>query len=129
MPLSRHIQRRLELAEALLVSAEHSSEAEIRNSISRMYYATYHLATTAVGSMAHGEYAQALDSLEPGLGVSFKRFEDLRSRADYNPDFVAQQFGDFPSMQGAFPGLLQEGRELYERLLKMVMRDADSPAS
>jgi hypothetical protein len=122
------MERRIELAEALLVSAEHSSEAEIRNSLSRMYYAVYHLATVAVGSKAHGEFAALLDGVEPGLGAQFKKFEDLRSRADYNPDFVTQAFRDYQSMRAAFPGLLQEGRDLYERLLKLVRQNADSRA-
>ena len=68
-----NVERRIELAEALLTSAEHSSEAEIRNSLSRMYYAIYHLATAAVGSMAHGEFAASLDQIESGLGARFKR--------------------------------------------------------
>jgi hypothetical protein len=120
------IELRIELAEALLVSAEHSSEAEIRNSLSRMYYAIYHLATIAVGSMAHGEFAASLNKLEPDLGTSFKRFEDLRSRADYNPHFVLQEFGDFRGMRAAFPTLLQEGRDLYERLLELIRQNADA---
>jgi len=121
-----NVERRIELAEALLTSAEHSSEAEIRNSLSRMYYAIYHLATAAVGSMAHGEFAASLDQIESGLGARFKRFEDLRSRADYHPDFVVQEFGDYRSMRAAFPALLQEGRELYERLLELVNQNAES---
>lgn len=121
-------QRRLDLAEQFLESAEHSSEAAMRNSLSRMYYAVYHLAFAVFGKMAHGEYPSAIDELEPGLGESFRRLQKLRSEADYTPEFIASQFGDRRARRSAFLGRLEEGRELYERLLELVIRDADHRA-
>ena len=119
-------QDRINLAERLLQSAEHSSEAEMRNSLSRIYYAMYHLAIAAVGSMAHSEFADRLNRIEVGLGTRFRRFAQLRSRADYNPDFVEQEFGDLRRMQVAFPSLMQEATELYEQLLELVTDDANN---
>jgi len=89
-----------------------------------MYYAIYHVATTLVGSMAHGEFPDALDEVRFGLGVQFKRLAELRSRADYSPDFVAFEFGDYKGFRSQFPNLMADARKLYEELVKVV-KDGD----
>ena len=113
-------QTRLLLAERLLELAEHSSEAEMRSSLSRIYYAVYHVALVLVGSMAHGEIPTALEDKEEGLGRRYKSLMDLRHRADYNPAFVEQNFGDLDNFKIQFPQEIENARSLYERLLQLV---------
>jgi len=110
---------RLALAEKILEQAEHSSEAEMRNSLSRLYYAVYHVALVLVGSKAHGEIPAALDGLETGLGKLYKDLLELRQRADYDPAFVVRQFGSTENFRVQFPIEMDKARTLYERLRQM----------
>jgi hypothetical protein len=112
-------KERLDLAERLLESAEHSSEAEMRSSFSRMYYAVYHVATALMGNMAHGEIPAALEVKEKGLGERFRRLLELRQGADYDPDFVKRRFDGLDNFKLRFPDEMESARSLYEHLLQM----------
>ena len=119
MVLDEKQRARLLLAERLLELAEHSSEAEMRSSLSRIYYAVYHVAIALVGNMSHGEIPLALEGKEEGLGERYKRLFELRNRADYNPAFVEQEFVDLANFKIQFPQEIENARSLYERLLQM----------
>jgi uncharacterized protein (UPF0332 family) len=119
MVLDEKQKARLLLAERLLELAEHSSEVEMRSSLSRIYYAVYHVATVLVGNMSHGEIPSALEGKEKGLGERYKRLFELRNRADYNPIFVEQEFGDLANFKIQFPQEIENARSLYERLLQI----------
>jgi uncharacterized protein (UPF0332 family) len=110
---------RLTLAERLLELAEHSSEAEMRSSFSRMYYAVYHVATALLGNMAHGEIPAALEGKEKGLGERFQRLLELRQGADYDPDFVKRRFDGLDNFKVQFQEEMETARSLYEHLLQM----------
>ena len=97
----------------------------MRNSLSRMYYAIYHVAVTVAGTMAHGEFPNALSRIAPGLGSEFKRFHSFRERADYNPNFVRAEFGDHKSFRAQFPDLMADARRLYEELLELLKQGGD----
>lgn len=116
----RGAENRLALAERLIELAEHSSEAEMRMSLSRLYYAVYHVAVAIVGNKSHGEMPPALNSIEPGLGDLYKDILELRQRADYDPDFVSRQFGSLQNLRVQFPREMERARALYERLLREV---------
>ena len=119
MALDEKQEARLALAERLLELAEHSSEIEMRCSLSRIYYAVYHASIVLVGSMAHGEIPTALEEREQGLGDRYKRLMDLRHRADYNPAFVEQEFGDLGNFRIQFAQEIENARSLYGRLLQL----------
>lgn len=112
-------KQKLALAERLLESAEHSSEADMRNSISRMYYAVYHVAVVLVGNMAHGEIPGALEKREKGLAERFRRLYELRQGADYDPDFVKRRFKDIGDFRVRFRDEMEIARSLYDHLLQM----------
>jgi hypothetical protein len=119
MPLDSTIEARLSLAERILELAEHSSEGEMRGSLSGMYYAVYHVALVLVGNKAHGEIPEALDGLEAGLGKLYAELLVLRQRADYDPSFVTRQFGSVENLRLQFPLEMEKARALYERLRQM----------
>lgn len=119
MPLDSTKEARLSLAERMLELAEHSSEGEMRSSLSRMYYAVYHVALVLVGNKAHGEISEALENLEVGLGKLYAELLILRQRADYDPSFVARQFGSVENFRLKFPFEMEKARALYERLRQM----------
>jgi hypothetical protein len=109
---------RLAMAAALIELAEHSSEAELRSSLSRLYYALYHVARELTGISDHGQLPTALDVVHPNLGSEFKLFRDLRARADYNPNF-SKTFGSGSEFRAATLRSLDDGRKLYEQLLEL----------
>jgi uncharacterized protein (UPF0332 family) len=92
MALDEKQEARVLLAERLLELAEHSSEIEMRASLSRIYYAVYHVAIGLVGNKAHGEMAAALEQREEGLGERHTTLLELRQKADYDPEFVRRRF-------------------------------------
>ncbi len=119
MMLDDKQKARLVLAERLLELAEHSSEAEMRSSFSRMYYAVYHVATVLVGSRAHGEIPAALEEKEKGLGERFRGLLELRQGADYDPNFVKRRFDGLDNFRIQFQDEMETARSLYEHLLQM----------
>lgn len=112
-------KNKLALAERLLEIAEHSSEAEMRNSISRIYFAIYHVAAALSGINDHGNMPNFLNEIEGGLGDEFKRYRDLRAGADYNPNFARDQFQGLDGFRAQFREVMDGARTLYERLLKL----------
>jgi len=121
MPLDPIKEARLSLAEQMLQLADHSSEGEMRGSLSRMYYAVYHVALVLVGNRAHGEIPEALEALNAGLGRLYAELLILRQRADYDPGFVTRQFGSVENFRLQFPLEMEKARVLYERLRQMEM--------
>ena len=119
MALDEKQKARLGLAERLLEMAEHSSEIEMRCSLSRIYYAVYHVARSQVGEKAHGKMAGALEEVQPGLGERYKSLLDLRNGADYDPDFVRRRFESLDDFRLQFSGVTQSARRLYEDILQL----------
>jgi uncharacterized protein (UPF0332 family) len=104
------------LAKLLLEQAEHSSEIEMRMSISRMYYAVFHVASVLTGVADHGNMPGALDEIEVGLGKQYKRLRDLRSKADYAPKFEELGINDWQS----FRDEMTKARTLFELIESLV---------
>lgn len=103
------------LAERLLEQAEHSSEIEMRLSLSRMYYAAFHAAAAITGVADHGNMPGALDGIELGLGEQYKRLRELRNQADYNPTFKRLGIVNLQSLRDE----MDKARALYERLKQL----------
>ncbi|MHB1700319.1 MAG: hypothetical protein ACYCSN_09300 [Acidobacteriaceae bacterium] len=107
---------RLLLAKRLREQAEHSSEIEMRMSISRMYYAVFHAAAVLTGVTDHGNMPEALNGIEQGLGQPYKRLRDLRSQADYDPAFEKLGITDLQS----FRKEMTEAATLFELLKELA---------
>jgi uncharacterized protein (UPF0332 family) len=117
--LDQKQKTRLAHAEKLLELAEHSSEIEMRASLSRIYYAVYHVAIGLVGNKAHGEMAAALELREEGLGERYTTLLELRQKADYDPEFVRRRFDSLDDFRLQFPELMRSARRLYEDILQL----------
>jgi uncharacterized protein (UPF0332 family) len=115
----KQIARRL-LAERLREQAEHLSEIEMRTSLSRMYYAAFHVAVELTGITDHGNIPSALDKLEPGLGRKYNRLRELRSKADYAPRFEEDSVTDLSSFQSLFREEMTKAGTLYDRLRQLA---------
>lgn len=93
---------RIELSEKLLELAQHLSEAEMRQSISRIYYAAYHAAWVFLGTKySHQEIASRLEPFDEQLGKDYKSLQNARSKADYDHEW-ARRFGTLEDFQGEF---------------------------
>jgi uncharacterized protein (UPF0332 family) len=86
------VDSRLELAKALRELADGSSEAALRNALSRSYYSIFHAANVLFGKVSHGDIARKLGSIDLELESQVEKLQQLRSQADYDPNFVDREF-------------------------------------
>jgi uncharacterized protein (UPF0332 family) len=82
---------RLLIAEQFFDLATGASESAMRNSISRLYYASYHVAVALTDGKSHGDIAKRLAEKHGDVGERFGRLHELRSRMDYRPDFFQKE--------------------------------------
>ena len=80
---------RLLIAEQFFDLATGASESAMRNSISRLYYASYHVAAALTGGTSHGDIARQLIEGYGEVGNRFRDWHRLRSQMDYRPDFFS----------------------------------------
>jgi uncharacterized protein (UPF0332 family) len=113
-------ESRYQLAERLRELAEHSSETEMRNSLSRMYYATYHLARILTGEKEHGNVQAALKRFDAKSAGELRDLYRLRESADYDPDFVIEEYESLEDFRRQFSEDMGRARILYERLRERV---------
>jgi len=112
---------RLELAKMLRELADNSSEAAIRSSLSRSYYAIYHAAYVLLGNVSHDELVDELGKVDWGLADSVKTIRRLRMQADYDPHFVLREFsGDIALFRLEARKQLEQGLLAYERILAEI---------
>jgi uncharacterized protein (UPF0332 family) len=82
----------MSMAEQFFQLATGTSEAAMRSSISRLYYANFHIAAALTDGKSHGDIAGRLaKSYGDDLGTRFRRLHNLRSRMDYEPDFFRRE--------------------------------------
>ena len=119
-------QSRLLLGKKLRQQAEHGSEIEMRQSLSRMYYGVYHVAAVLLGGVySHQEIAVKLSALEGGdyLSSSYKQLQAARSKADYHHDWISREFDGLAGFRVRFEELIQLGGELDERMRRLIARE------
>jgi hypothetical protein len=119
-------QSRLLLGQQLRTQAEHRSEIEMRQSLSRMYYAVYHVAAVLFGrEYSHQEIAVKLSALEGGdyLSSSYKQLQVARSKANYHHDWISREFGSLVGFRVRFEELILLGSELDERMRQLIQRE------
>lgn len=122
---------RLRLADKLRGSADHSSEQELRDALSRSYYSVYHAARVLVGKekggLTHDALQRAVERVDIKLAADLKELHRLRENADYNPDMVRRDYaGDLEQFRRAVEGALKRGRETYTQIVSMVGQQTDS---
>jgi uncharacterized protein (UPF0332 family) len=119
-------ESRLRLSEQLLEMSQHSSEMEMRESLSRMYYAVHHAARILVGrgkqkqGSIHADVIRDLKSLDPFLGEQVDRLSAMRRDADYEPDFIQNKYGGIEQFRVAFRNGMQQGAETYQRIRELI---------
>lgn len=120
---------RLALARALRESADHSSEQEIRDALSRSYYAVFHVGCVLVGRGLgnHREFLQELrallsdDAEGSSLMAKIEEIQRLRIQADYQFDAVERYYeGSLGKFQEAAANALGLGREVCQHLLNRI---------
>jgi hypothetical protein len=112
---------RLSLADQFFALATGGTEAAMRSSLSRLYYASYHLAAVLTDGKSHGDIAKRLADKFGDVGERFRSFEDLRSKMDYRPDFFETELrGKNPQIW--FQDQMREGIGLYDQLREIWNR-------
>jgi uncharacterized protein (UPF0332 family) len=128
MTPQRHeeVEERLRLAKGFLATTEllaDANEYEIRNALSRCYYAMYHVCNAllaAKGDPPRTTHKDLQKEIRRSLGDPFsdnlKKWQVRRERADYESDWVAQAYsGDVKQFRDAAVTILEEVRTEFER--------------
>jgi len=111
----RAADSRFRLAKGLRELADHSSEVELRNTLSRSYYSIYHAAKGYLDNVDHHNIAEELGKLNPPFGTEMETLQILRARADYDPTFVEREFGgNLEAFRIAVQEHLEQGREIFQ---------------
>lgn len=105
---------RVLLADQFFALATGADETAMRSSLSRLYYASFHVASALTGGTSHGDIAKRLSETHGEIGRTFKRLHDVRSQMDYTPDFF-ERLG-VPDPKIWYEQRMQEGIGLYLQL-------------
>jgi uncharacterized protein (UPF0332 family) len=119
------VDSRLELAKALRELADGSSEAALRNALSRSYYSIFHAANVLFGKVSHSDIAKRLGSVDLELEAQVEKLQQLRSQADYDPNFVEREFkGNLEQFRLDVRRQVDEGLSVFNRILREIERNA-----
>jgi len=125
LALTEEHRLRLALAEGLRRLADHSSESELRESLSRSYYSLFHVSLVLVDQprIRHEDLPKKLEAIDPELAGTVRELSKLRERADYEPDLVARETqGDLELFRSKTADAMERGRKCYRRLLEEIGR-------
>jgi len=106
--------------------ADHSSEVELRNSLSRSYYSIYHAAKVLLDKIDHHNIAEELSKLNPqaGMEIEVETLQILRARADYDPTFVEREFGgNLEAFRIEVQKRLEQSREIFRWISAELERE------
>jgi uncharacterized protein (UPF0332 family) len=117
------INSRMVLAEQLFAFATNTSEIAMRSSLSRPYYASFHLGSALTGGKGHSDVVKRLTDSQGDVGRDLKKFHDLRSQMDYAPDFFKDLRGRDINIQDWYQTQMQEGISLYYRLRQILEQE------
>jgi hypothetical protein len=124
LALSSEEQRsRLALAEGLRRLADHSSESELGDSLSRSYYSLFHAILVLLGQprIRHEDLPKRLEPVDAQLAGTVREPSKLRERADYVPDLLAREYkGSLELFRVTTAEALERGRTCYRRLLDEI---------
>jgi uncharacterized protein (UPF0332 family) len=118
------VNSRLQLAKALRELADGSSEAALRDALSRSYYSIFHAANVLFGKVSHSDIAERLGNLDAELGPRVDRVQQLRSLADYDPRLVEREFkGDLEQFRLDVRQQVDEGLSIFNWILSEIERN------
>ena len=123
MSLSDQQKARLALAEGLRERADHSSESELREALSRSYYSLFHAGLVLLERdwIRHENLPKELASIDPRLAQTVAELSKLRESADYDPDLVAREFkGDLEQFRVKTAVDVERGRTAYRKLREEI---------
>jgi uncharacterized protein (UPF0332 family) len=125
--MSNDVDPRFELAKALRELADGSTEAMLRNALSRSYYSIFHAANVLFGKVSHGDIAKKLGNIDSELEARVDKLQQLRSQADYDPNFVEREFkGNLEQFRLDVRRQVDEGLSVFNRILGEIERTARS---
>jgi uncharacterized protein (UPF0332 family) len=116
---------RLALAQGLRQRADHSSESELRDALSRSYYSLFHVGLVLLGRewIRHENLPKELESIDRDLARTVGELSKLRESADYDPNMLTRDFsGDLELFRLKASGALERGRTAYQRLLDEIRK-------
>lgn len=127
------VEQRLRLANGFLATTElraNANEYEIRNALSRCYYATYHLCNALLAAQhvhlgrrkGHGDLQKEIGRRIGGLlGVKLKEWQKTRHYADYESGWITQVYsGEVERLRDAAARILGEARIEFERYKLLI---------
>jgi len=123
MSLNGDQKARLALAQGLRERADHSSESELRDALSRSYYSLFHASIVLLerDRILHKNLPKELASIDPELAQTVAELSKLRESADYAPDMVSRDFNGDPELfRRKTIEALERGRTAYQRLLREI---------
>jgi uncharacterized protein (UPF0332 family) len=122
--MSDPVDSRLALAKALRELADGSVEATLRNALSRSYYSIFHAANVLFGKVSHADIAKRLGSVDPELEAQVEKLQQLRSQADYDPNFVEREFkGNLEQFRLDVRRQVDEGLSVFNRIVREIDRN------
>ncbi len=112
---------RLELAKKLREEADGSSEAALRNKLSRSYYSIFHAAHALLGRYVdHPNLARELSKLDVGLADDVRNMARLRSSADYDVTYVQKNFSSLEAFRLEVRDQVQKGLEIFTDIVSRI---------
>ena len=127
MDSPRQSAARLRLAKGFFQTvglSPRASEYEIRNALSRCYYAFFHISHAVLGRYRGHELVSAeVGKSDALLGEFVATLQALRIEADYIPDVVQMKYsGELGAYRLRANQVLAEARMQFERALKLAKR-------
>jgi hypothetical protein len=100
------------------------SEYEVRNALSRCYYAFFHLCHAALGRYwGHRLVAKKIENLDASFGELVTTLQTLRIEADYIPDVVNKEYGgELGAYRLRASQVIAQSQIQFERMLKLSER-------
>ena len=120
---------RLKLAQGFFKTIRlkrHASEHEIRNALSRCYYAFFHLSHVVLGRYrGHDLIAGEIRERDSALGDFVEVLQALRIEADYIPDVVAMKYdGHLDAYRFRADQVLAQAPAQFRRALKLAFHNS-----
>lgn len=127
MDKPRQSAARLELAVGMFKNVDlrpEASEYEIRNALSRCYYAFFHLSHVVLGRYrGHEVICREVGKQDALLGEFLATLQALRIEVDYIPDVVQMKYeGEIGAYRLRAGQVLAEAKTRFERTLKLAKR-------
>ena len=123
--MDKDSQERLALAIKLRNEVDDHNEATLRNKLSRSYYAVFHAAHALLKRyVPHENLTRELAKIDENIAAQVDVLQTLRSRADYNFNFVNQEFdGDLGKFRDEVQARVADGRIVFQRILQLIDSD------